>query len=310
MSKEPFLKVRDLKKIYPGDPPFVAVDGISFDLYPGEILGLLGPNGAGKTTTIQMLMSTLTYSSGQILYFGKDFTKHRSEILSHVVFASAYVSLPWRLSIKHNLEVFGRLYGLSGKEIKIRMDELLERFGILDKKNTLVAQLSAGQTTRLMLVKAFLVKPKILLLDEPTASLDPDVAHEVCDYLLEQRDKEGLSILFTSHKMSEVAELCDRVLFLQKGKIIANDTPKVLAQSAASSKLQLIILDGMKRTVAASEKMGLSCTVDHKTVEITLSENQIADFLQMIAASGVRYAQIRILQPTLEDYFMKMVGKK
>ncbi len=310
MNAQPILSVRDLRKVYPGKPPFVAVDGISFDLQPGEILGLLGPNGAGKTTTIQMLISTLTYTSGQILFFGKDYKKHRSEILRYVVFASAYVSLPWRLSIKQNLEVFGRLYGLSGKEIRGRMDMLLDRFGILDKKNSLVAQLSAGQTTRLMLVKAFLVKPKILLLDEPTASLDPDVAHEVCEFLLDQREKEGLSILFTSHKMAEVSELCDRVLFLQKGKIIADDTPKSLAKSVSNYRLQLTIVDGMKRTIACAEKMKFSYTPDHRTIEIVMEESQVASFLQMLASEQVHYAQIRLLQPTLEDYFLKMTGKK
>ncbi len=310
MSKQPLLSVTKLRKVYPSAPNVAAVDDLSFDLYPKEILGLLGPNGAGKTTIIQMLMGTLTYSSGKILYFGKDFEKHRSDILHKVVFASAYVSLPWRLSLRQNLEIFGRLYGISRKEIFERMDFLLEKFGIIEKKNNLVAHLSAGQATRFMLVKAFLVKPKIILLDEPTASLDPDVAHEVCEFLLEQREKEDLAILFTSHKMAEVAELCDRVLFLQNGKIIADDTPKNLAKSVSNCKLQLIVLDGMKRIIGFAEKQRLSYTQDHRSIEIALDEGEIASFLSVIASLGVSYNQIRIIQPTLEDYFLKMTGRR
>ena len=179
------LIVKDLRKVYSGRSPFTAVDGISFELAKGEILGLLGPNGAGKTTTIQMLIGTLTYSSGSIFYFGQDFLSCRQEIMSRVAFASTYVSLPWLLTVGQNLNVFGRLYGLSGRQITERADPLLERFGILDLKKQPVASLSSGQITRLMLVKAFLAQPEIVLLDEPTASLDPEMAQDVLAFLRE-----------------------------------------------------------------------------------------------------------------------------
>jgi ABC-2 type transport system ATP-binding protein len=134
MNRNNVLSVKNLKKVYPGKIPFIAVSGISFDLKEGEILGLLGSNGAGKTTTIQMLLSTLKPTSGSIEYFGKDFFKHRSEILTHVAFASTYVSLPWMLTVDQNLEVFGRLYGLTEAERKERTEPLLERFGIAAKR--------------------------------------------------------------------------------------------------------------------------------------------------------------------------------
>ena len=222
------LSVRKLKKVYGKKKPYVAVNEISFDLKPGEILGLLGPNGSGKTTTIQMLLGTLSLTSGSILYFGKEFPRYRSEILQSVAFASTYTSLPYVLTVSENLNCFGRFYGV--RDIEKKASPLLERFGIYDKKDTAVSSLSAGQITRLMLVKAFFTNPKIVLLDEPTASLDPDVSMDVCKFLLEQRDKTGLSILFTSHKMEEVAELCDRTIFLKKGIIIADDLPKNLAK--------------------------------------------------------------------------------
>lgn len=307
MPKDHVLSVQNLKKVYPGKKKFVAVDDISFHMEQGEILGLLGPNGAGKTTTIHMLLSTLKPTSGSIFYFGKDFFKHRSQILRDVVFASTYVSLPWMLTVRQNLNVFGRLYGVPPKEIPSRMDALLDQFGILSKKNAPVSKLSAGQITRLMLVKAFMVRPKIVLLDEPTASLDPDIARDVCQFVLEQRNKCGVSILFTSHNMAEVTEVCDRVLFLQNGKIIADDLPDRLARSVSTSRVQLIVGDGLKRTVVIAERLKMKYKVDHRTIEFELDESQIAELLSALATAGVSYSNISISQPTLEDYFLKMV---
>lgn len=303
------LVVKQLLKKFPGKPPVTAVDEISFHLGEGEILGLLGPNGAGKTTTIHMLLGTLTYTSGSILYFGKEFSKARSEVLQHVSFASTYVNLPWKLTIEQNLEIFGRLYGLSGAEIKRRQTPLLERFGIANKLKTTVTQLSAGQLTRLILVKAFLVKPKIALLDEPTASLDPDMAKEVCSFLLEERKKEGISMLFTSHKMDEVAELCDRILFLEQGKIIANDVPENLIKTISTSKVELIIVDGMKRTVELADELQLAYRFDHRWIELEMEEKKIAEFLGRLVRLEVAFSSIQIHQPTLEDYFLKMVRR-
>jgi ABC-2 type transport system ATP-binding protein len=303
------LSVEKLIKKFPGKPPTIAVDGISFSLKKGEILGLLGPNGAGKTTTIHMLLGTLTYTSGTILYFGKDFKKNRSDVLQNVAFASTYVNLPWKLTIQQNLEVFGRLYGLSGPEIKKRSLPLLERFGIADKQKVIITQLSAGQLTRLILVKAFLVRPLIALLDEPTASLDPDMAKEVCSFLLEQREKEGTSMLFTSHKMDEVAELCDRILFLQSGKIIADDVPENLVKTISHSRLELVILEGMEKTIALAEAKKISYKNDHRLITLEMEEVLIAPFLIELARANISYTTIRINQPTLEDYFLKMVKK-
>jgi ABC-2 type transport system ATP-binding protein len=303
------LSVKNLKKVFPGKPPMVAVDGISFELKRGEILGLLGPNGAGKTTTIHMLLGTLTYTSGEIVYFGKDFRRNRSEILQHVAFASTYVNLPWKLTVRQNLGVFGRIYGLSKKVIEERSLPLLERFGILDKVNATVTELSAGQQTRLILVKAFLVKPKIVLLDEPTASLDPDMAKEVCSFLLEQRENEGTTMLFTSHKMDEVAELCDRILFLQAGKIIADDVPENLIKSIGDCRLELVIVEGIEKALALAEQTRVRYKVDHRSLELSMEESKIAPFLMDLVRQGAVYSSVKISQPTLEDYFLKMVKR-
>lgn len=299
------LSVKDLKKTFRKKRKvFQAVDGVSFDLKSGEILGLLGPNGSGKTTTIQMLLSTLEPSSGTITYFGKKFSQHRSEILQHISFASTYTSLPFPLTIEENLRCFGRLYGI--KDAMVRAEPLLQRFGIYEKRKDKVASLSAGQITRLMLVKAFFTDPKIVLLDEPTASLDPDVAHDVCQFLLEQRDKTQLSILFTSHKMEEVAEICDRVVVLKNGKIIADDLPKNLAMSVSFYRLRLTIIDGMKRATSLAVQHGLSFDVNQRIFLCSLEEKMIPLFLSALIQAGISYASIQIEEPSLEDYFLKI----
>jgi ABC-2 type transport system ATP-binding protein len=301
------LSVKNLRKVYGKKKPFVAVDGISFDLNEGEILGLLGPNGSGKTTTIQMLLGTLGITSGEIFYFGKNFQEHRSEIMQQVSFASTYTSLPYTLTVAENLSCFGRLYGL--RESESRTAPLLERFGIADKKEKSVASLSAGQVTRLMLVKAFFTDPKVVLLDEPTASLDPDMSLEVCKFLLEERERTGLSILFTSHKMEEVAALCDRAIFLKNGSIIANDQPKNLASSIHSYQLCLTITDGMKRMVALSEKQGVKYKIDNRVIELSLEEEEIPLLLNSMMQAGISYTSIQIKEPSLEAYFLKIAEK-
>lgn len=303
------LSTHLLKKVYPGKIPFTAIDEISFEMQEGEILGLLGPNGSGKTTTIQMLLGTLSSTSGSIYYFNKDFKTHRSEILQHISFASTYTSLPWILTIKENLEVFGCLYGLSRSESAKKFDPLLDRFGILGKRNQRVASLSAGQVTRLMLVKAFFVDPKIVLLDEPTASLDPEISADICAFILEQRSKRNLSILFSSHKMDEVMEICDRAIFLKQGKIIADDRPGILAKSVSAFHVRLVIVDGLKRTIAIATRMGLRYSVDHRSIEIFMEEDQIPSFLHDLSKDGVSYANIKIEEPSLEDFFLQIAKK-
>ncbi len=303
------LSVQKLKKVYPGAIHAPAVDEISFHLSKGEILGLLGPNGSGKTTTIQMLLGTLASSSGSIFYFGKDFSRHRSDILQHVSFASTYTSLPWILTIAENLTVFGHLYGLGKKESAKSFEPLLERFGILDKRNHRVSTLSAGQVTRLMLVKAFFIRPQIVLLDEPTASLDPDIAKDICSFLLEQREKFNISILFTSHKMEEVMEICDRSIFLKEGKIIADDTPKKLAKSVSTFCLKLIVTDGLPKAIDLASKRGEKYIHDHRSLEVWMEEENIPSFLDALSRESVRYASIKIEEPSLEDFFLQIAKK-
>lgn len=300
------LSVKSLTKNYTGRRNHLAVDNISFDLNSGEILGLLGPNGSGKTTTIQMLLGTLSPTSGSIYYFGKEFSKNRSDVLNEISYASAYTSLPWSLTIKQNLKTFGYLYGFNSRESEKLYNPLLDRFGMLKFKDFPVSSLSAGQITRLMLVKAFFIQPKLVLLDEPTASLDPDVSKEICEFILEKRAERNLSIIFTSHKMEESSLLCDRIIFLKNGKIVADDKPKHLAKSIQAYRVSLVIVDGMKRICEYIKRENIQSVVEHRLVEIKINEEQIPAFLNSISKLNITYSNIKISEPTLEDYFLQM----
>jgi ABC-2 type transport system ATP-binding protein len=212
----PVARVRGLKKFFNGRK---AVDGISFDIKRGEILGLLGPNGAGKTTTLHMLLGLTTPTEGEIKLFGLDLKSQREEILSRVNFSSSYVSLPYSLTVRENLRVYSRIYGI--EEPLKKIDELLKTFEIEAIGDVTTRKLSSGQITRVCLAKALLNEPEVLFLDEPTASLDPYMADKTRGLLRRIKDEKGLSILYTSHNMKEMEELSDRIIFIDRGRIIA-----------------------------------------------------------------------------------------
>jgi len=285
----------------------VAVNDISFSLQEGEILGLLGPNGAGKTTTLQMLLGVLTPTTGLIKYFGKDLGENRTEILEEVNFSSTYTKLPWRFSVKENLTFISYLYQIKNRQSRIK--EIVKIFKIEQLINMPMTDLSAGQLTRVNLAKAFINYPKILLLDEPTASLDPDVATYIRDFLLEERKKFNVSIIITSHNMAEVEEVCDRVIFINNGKIIANDTPVGLAKTIEISHVELLVKDGLKRTEEFCQKQSYAYKIDGRYIVVDVKEREIAQFLRDLMNKGVYYDEISINKPTLEDYFLQMTRK-
>ncbi len=312
-DKNTILMVDNLTKIFPSrestGKPFVAVDHISFALEQGEVLGILGPNGAGKTTTIQMLLSTLTPTSGAITFFGKDFFTHRSEILQSVGFASTYVNLPANLTVTENLFIHGRLYGVEKKSLGKRIEKFLHTFDVWAVRNQEFSTLSAGQKTRVMLCKAFLTYPRIVLLDEPTASLDPDIAVEVRRFIALQQQEYKVSVLITSHNMDEVTQVCDRVLVLQHGTIIANDTPTALAASVSAAQVQLMPGDSLDALVAYAQRNNLPYTVQLPWVSITVDEHKIAHMLNGLAQAHIDYSSIAIEKPTLEAYFLNVAAQ-
>jgi len=233
----PVLQVTNLTKRF-GE--FVAVNDLSFSIKPGEILGLLGPNGAGKTTTIHMLLGLITPTSGSIRIFGLDLAKERERILQQVNFSSTYIAMPMALTVEENLWVVARLYGLS--HIARRVDDVVKKLEMEEFRHKVTRKLSSGQMTRLTLAKAFLTEPKILFLDEPTASLDPDIAHKIRALLKEERRSAGLSILYTSHNMREMEEMSDRIIFLQRGKIVAEGTAREIVSRFGEADLEEVFL--------------------------------------------------------------------
>ncbi len=314
------LQISLLKKLfYPSqglffkknEAPFVAVNDISFEINAAETVGLLGPNGAGKTTTLHMLLGTLSPTAGTISYFGKNFEHYRSAILQKVGFASTYVQLPGRLTVYENLSFYGRLYGLSHRQRVERIAYYLKHFGIWDLRDRPHGVLSAGEKTRVMLVKAFLHDPMIVLLDEPTAALDPDIAQEVRAFVMCQQREQGVAFLFTSHNMAEVTEVCDRVLVMQKGNIVANNTPEQLALTVGQTRVTLLIIAGMDVLVKYLLEHSVLYGIDeHKRVTVELNEHNLASFLQDIILCGVKYAEISIAKPCLEDYFLHIAKQQ
>jgi ABC-2 type transport system ATP-binding protein len=306
------LKVNNLVKTFiSGMWPFkkqiyTAVNDISFDLQKGEILGFLGPNGAGKTTTIQMLLGTLSTTRGSITYFDKDFAQHRSAVLKKIGYASGYEKLPSRLTIFENLDIIARIYGLSRSQRIHNIEKLLKFFGIWELRNRQTGTLSAGQSTRVMLSKAFIADPEIVLLDEPTASLDPDIAQEIRRFILAQRKERGVSIVITSHNMDEVTEMCDRVLIIKKGSIIANNTPKTLAQSISQVHVHLTIPHDIERFCTYLHNSNISFKNHANLFTIELDEHALAPFLMNLSEQKIIYSQISIDKPTLEDYFLSI----
>lgn len=302
------LRVTGLSKQFKvGAKMFKAVDNVSFSLKEGEILGLLGPNGAGKTTTIQMLLGVLTPTLGTISYFGKDLATNREEILEKVNFSSTYTNLPWDLTVWENFTYLSYLYDIPKR--KERIKRIFSIFRIDNLKNKKIYELSSGQLTRVNLAKAFINFPKVLLLDEPTASLDPDVAKYVRDFLIEEQNKFKVSIIFTSHNMAEVEDVCDRVIFINKGKIVADDTPERLAKTIDVCHVELLIKDGLKRTIEKCQTEGIHYILSERDITIDLKERQIPDFLRAIMDMGVYYDEISIEKPTLEDYFIQLAHK-
>ncbi len=232
------IDIRALTKRFGG---VAAVDDLSFSVATGEVFGLVGPNGAGKTTTIQMLLGLTTPTSGAIRVLGMGMPERRFAILQRVNFSSAYISLPSNLTVRQNLRVFAGLYGV--RRPHSRIDELLALFEIEGSAEKVTGALSSGQLTRVNLCKAFLNDPEVLFLDEPTASLDPDIADKVRSALQKRQREKGLTIVYTSHNMREVEALCDRVLFLSHGRAVAQGTPAEVIAHARRSSLEDVFID-------------------------------------------------------------------
>ncbi len=214
-----------------------AVKNVNFTIGTNKTIGLLGPNGCGKTTSIGMMLGLIKPTTGDIIIQNKNInTFERNKLLSIMNFASPYVELPKKLSVKQNLQIYGRLYGV--KDLSLRIDELAEDLNLKDFINKKTGELSSGQKNRVSLAKSLINKPEILLLDEPTASLDPDIGDYVRSYVQSYKSKNKVTILLASHNMAEVERLCDSVIMMKKGKIIDQGTSKEIINRHGRTNLE------------------------------------------------------------------------
>ena len=231
------VEVKNLKKSYGLKE---AVKGISFKIKDNEILGLLGPNGSGKTTTIGMMLGLLKPSNGEIIIDGKKIEENRIEILKKINFISPYIELPKKLTVRQNLIVYGKLYSVS--DIKRRIEYLSEKLRLGDLLNKITGELSSGQKNRVSLAKALINEPKVLLLDEPTASLDPEIGDFVRTFLENYKKEKKISILLASHNMNEVTRLCKSTLMMKDGIIIDSGSPEELINKHGRKNLEEVFL--------------------------------------------------------------------
>ena len=234
---KPIVEVKNLRKNY-GEKQ--AVKSISFKINENEILGLLGPNGSGKTTTIGMMLGLLKPTSGDILIEGKKIEENRIEILKKINFISPYIELPKKLTVKQNLIVFGKLYKIN--KLDERIDYLTSKLRLEDILNRITGELSSGQKNRASLAKSLINDPKVLLLDEPTASLDPEIGDFIRSFLEKYKKEKKISILLASHNMNEVTRLCKSILMMKDGKLIDSGNPEMLIQKHGRKNLEEVFL--------------------------------------------------------------------
>ena len=240
-----YIQVRNLTKIFKNS---TAVDNINFSIDKNETIGLLGPNGCGKTTSIGMMLGLITPTSGEILIDNENLISlKRDNILSRINFASPYIELPKKLTVRQNLEIYGRLYGI--ENLNSRINEISSDLDIKNFFNKKTGELSSGQKNRVSLAKSLINKPEILFLDEPTASLDPDIGDFVRSYVQDYKSNNNVTILLASHNMNEVERLCDNIIMMKKGKIVDKGTCKSLINKHGRNNLEETFLK-----LARSEK--------------------------------------------------------
>ena len=231
------IEIKELKKVF---NKTIAVDNLNFEIQKGKIIGLLGPNGCGKSTTIGMMLGLIKPTSGSVIINNKNIENNRTSLLEKMNFISPYVELPKKLTVEENLKVYGRLYGV--KNLKEKIDNLLEKLNLIEFKSRKTGELSSGQKNRVSLAKALINDPEILLLDEPTASLDPDVGDYIRSFIEDFVYNKGSTILLASHNMNEVERLCHEVMMMKNGKIIDRGTSSDLINKHGRKNLEEVFL--------------------------------------------------------------------
>lgn len=299
----PLLEIHNLRKRY---GTVEALKGLSLDVERGEFFGLLGPNGAGKSSTINILLGLILPDSGTIRIFGRDFATDQVAIRRRMNVAAAFTSLSGVLTVRENLKVYGHIYGV--KKLDAKIDELLERFEITELANRKLQYLSSGQHTRVTLCKGLINDPELLLLDECTLGLDPDIAEKTRRALKEFQREKQTTILFTSHNMSEVEELCGRIAFLNKGEILRVDTAERIKRLIPQHVVEIQVRPGAD--LAAVRQWNGCCgeISGEGTLRFVLDRphEQLDALLRHMTQAGVYITDVQILRPTLEEVFIRV----
>jgi ABC-2 type transport system ATP-binding protein len=308
---EPILYAQNLQKSY-GD--IKAVDGISLQVARGEVFGLLGPNGAGKTTTISMLTGLFPPSEGTITVDGIDLARHPNTVKAKLGLVPQEMALYMPLSARQNLMFFGRIYGLRGKELRQRVDEVLEMIGLTDRADDAVEKYSGGMKRRVNIGAGLLHKPEILFLDEPTVGVDPQSRNAIFESV-ESLNRLGMSVIYTTHYMEEAQRLCHRVAIVDEGKLIALDTPTALIRSLGGGVVMLGVPgsapeDLGERIAQVSAVKSVSRSDGQLKIETHRLQEALMGALDITNQLDVRITSLEILEPNLESVFLNLTGKK
>jgi ABC-2 type transport system ATP-binding protein len=308
---EPILVAQDLHKAY-GDVK--AVDGISLQVARGEVFGLLGPNGAGKTTTISMLTGLLEPTEGRITVDGLDLETHTNEVKAKLGLVPQELALYPTLSARQNLEFFGRIYGLKGKELRQRVDEVLAMIGLTERADEAIEDYSGGMKRRVNIGAGLLHKPKMLFLDEPTVGVDPQSRNAIFEGV-EELNRAGMSVIYTTHYMEEAQRLCHRVAIVDEGKVIALDTPSALIRSLGGGIILISVAEGWaeevaERTVQVSAVKSAARTDGQIKIETHRLQEALIGILDITNQLDVSITSIEMLEPNLESVFLHLTGKR
>ncbi len=287
---------------------FVAVDGIDFEVKKGESFGLLGPNGAGKSTTMRMIASTSQRTGGDLTILGKDPNKHGPEIRAHLGVVPQQDNHDGELKAWENLYIYGRYFGLSRAFLKKKVEELLEFAQLTEKRDVKVDQLSGGMKRRLTIARGLVNEPEILMLDEPTTGLDPQARHILWDRLFRLKE-EGVTLVITTHYMDEAEQLCDRLIVMDKGKIMAEGSPASLIKKY-SSKEVLEVRFGSKNNADAAKKIAhLGDRIEPLPDRILVYSEDGEKVLKQIHKLGLEPQTSLVRRSSLEDVFLRLTGR-
>ena len=302
---EPVIVARDLVKRY-GD--FAAVDGISFDVAPGESFGLLGPNGAGKSTTMRMVGAVSTRTAGELSILGLDPDAFGPEIRSQLGVVPQSDNLDTELRVRENLLVYGRYFGLPSKLVAKRADELLAFAQLAEKGKAKVDSLSGGMKRRLTIARALINDPRVLLLDEPTTGLDPQARHILWDRLFRLKE-QGTTLLLTTHYMDEAEQLCDRLVVVDKGRIMAEGTPAELIRRYSSREVLEVRFGSDRNSEVAERLTGIGDRMEVLPDRILVYSGNGEAELVRITEEGLHPITSLVRRSSLEDVFLRLTGR-